>query len=636
MANLTKFTLLFLTIIALSKAQQSAQDLKETKNICYDGQDPSKWNMKTKLQKFAQGPCSPIVFVPGITGSKLNVEIDCKVLRETDKEAFNTCGWSACPGDRSLFGKKPKSEYRIWIAAPLDPMSIISVTQKTKNCFAALIKTEFDYSTGKMVYKPKPGVLVRPVGASPESNARDNGLCAFDGIQNTLKGLKNDNTPGYKIIREKLENMGYETGLTMQALPYDWRLISGMDGLATGYPAVLKQLRDLTGKKVTIFAHSMGNFRTAHMLWNMSQQEKDDLVHTYIAAAPPFIGANLDLIMLTCGSPDFKFGLGLGLDWKTFKKSVGTFPAVLHLLPYKTYQSQKNQPWMQKILARIAYEKGHSSDPVFSWMPPRTEVCYPNFPSASTCSSGLEVMDVYGTHPDQQTKITNSNFEEFLETFSFFKDINQALKSRDTRHETLPNLGVPMALLYNSRLGTVSEVNYKVDPAQYTSSKQNYCSAENGSFTAGTVGGDNVVPATSAATFGFKMAIEFEEGVPGAKPVKIIDLCSEVNVGTNPFDTTLPSGERVMTSNGYVGLPCVCSESNADNKFCDHNTMPRSPPIMEFVLDTVVTGKRSDLSAENQSKPASYFEDLVKNCRIFNDHAAGVAYEVEERQVVEE
>lgn len=639
MANITKFALLFIAILAFANAQDSTENLKETKNICYDGQDPSGWNMKTKLQKFAQGPCSPIVFVPGITGSKLNVEIDCEPLRANDPDTFKNCGWNGCKkSDVGPFQKlkKPNSEYRIWIPGPLDPMSIITPFQKAKNCFAGLVQTRFDYSTGKMVHVPQPGVTVRPVGGTPGSNTRASGLCAFDGIQNTLKGLDNKNTPAYKIIREKLENMGYETGLTMQALPYDWRLISGMDGLATGYPAVLRELKQLTNKKVTIFAHSMGNFRTAHMLWGMSQAEKDELIHTYIAAAPPFIGANLDLIMLTCGSPDFKFALGLGLDYKTFKKSVGTFASVLQLLPYETYETQKNTPWMKQIKRRIAYERGQSNDPVFSWMPPRTEVCYPKFPSNSKCTSGLEVMDHYGTFPDQKTRITNLNFEEFLEQYSFFDDIEHAIESRDMRHETLPNFGVPMALLYSSRLNTVSKVHFKVDPAEFTTSKQKYCSADNGGFTAETSGGDAVVPATSAATAGFKMAIDFEQGVAGAKPVKMIDLCSEVNVGTHPFDTVLPSGERVMTKNGYVGLPCVCSESNSDHKFCDHNTMPRSPPIMEFVLDTIITGERSDLTAQNQNRSAEFFEDLVSNCRIFNEHAAGVASKVEKPTVSQE
>lgn len=35
---------------------------------------------KTKLEAFIRGPCSPTIYMAGITGTALQVEIDCKTL----------------------------------------------------------------------------------------------------------------------------------------------------------------------------------------------------------------------------------------------------------------------------------------------------------------------------------------------------------------------------------------------------------------------------------------------------------------------------------------------------------------------------------------------------------------------------
>ena len=123
-------------------------------NICYGGKSPSTWNEKKKLQEFAKGPCSPAVLVSGIGASDLQIIIDCETLYKSDPGVFHTCGWTGCgPSD-----KRPEKEYQVWVSAPQSVMSILSPLEKNKNCFAAFMSSDYDYTKQSPAYKPKPGV----------------------------------------------------------------------------------------------------------------------------------------------------------------------------------------------------------------------------------------------------------------------------------------------------------------------------------------------------------------------------------------------------------------------------------------------------------------------------------------------
>ena len=52
--------------------------------------------LKKMMVEFAKGPCSPVLILPGVLGSRLMVEIDCKVMKKYNSKIFNQCGWNAC------------------------------------------------------------------------------------------------------------------------------------------------------------------------------------------------------------------------------------------------------------------------------------------------------------------------------------------------------------------------------------------------------------------------------------------------------------------------------------------------------------------------------------------------------------
>lgn len=51
-------------------------------NYCLGGKEIK--NINSKQKAFNNGPCSPIILVPGFLGTGLQVEIDCPVLLENN------------------------------------------------------------------------------------------------------------------------------------------------------------------------------------------------------------------------------------------------------------------------------------------------------------------------------------------------------------------------------------------------------------------------------------------------------------------------------------------------------------------------------------------------------------------------
>src|SRR5438105_1979976 len=61
-------------------------DLQAPAFECSQGSDPADMTAADYLAAFRSSDCSPAIFLPGITASKLHVEIDCPVLRLSHPE----------------------------------------------------------------------------------------------------------------------------------------------------------------------------------------------------------------------------------------------------------------------------------------------------------------------------------------------------------------------------------------------------------------------------------------------------------------------------------------------------------------------------------------------------------------------
>ena len=206
------------------------------------------------------------------------------------------------------------------------------------------------------------------------------------------------------------------------------------------------------------------------------------------------------------------------------------------MIPYATYETQKDTAWMKKVMQRIAYEEGKTEDPVWDWLPTKEERCFLDWPSNPNCRSGLYLFDNYGSDKNGK-KITNENLKTMLDELSWNPHSDYFWKGRESRFETLPNFGVDLTMVFSQMLGTELGYNFKVDPVDWVTNKKEFCTMKNGGFETIFKPGDTSVPSTSAMTPAMKFAEDFDNNVANAKPVKILEICSGVNSVDTPYDT---------------------------------------------------------------------------------------------------
>jgi hypothetical protein len=167
--------------------------LQDTKWVCTNGKDPNTLSKQQYIAEFSSGPCQPTVVVPGIAGSKLVAEIDCKTFKDNNKQAFKDCGWSTCTGFLT-----PKKEYQIWIPAAFSPMTIASVNQGDKRCFIAMMGFNADDVKNGGTLQPRKGLTIKPYGTSNGTKTKEEGLCGWEAIHNLGLGMTPaDDTKGF-------------------------------------------------------------------------------------------------------------------------------------------------------------------------------------------------------------------------------------------------------------------------------------------------------------------------------------------------------------------------------------------------------------------------------------------------------
>ena len=601
---------LSLSITAKGSQKRQSGDLQAFSNICTNGKTASNLPLKAYMTEFAAGPCSPIVLTPGIMGSVLNIEIDCAKLKASDPETFSNCGWSSCPGEsgHTLEGS-PSQEYQIWVPDPFSQMTLLNPTEKSKLCFGGLVQVVYDTSSGKAVPKDKLGVKISPKGFTKGSSGYAGSECGTTAIKDLVKGIIDpEATQYYRLIIDRLKDMGYLSGLTLQAMPYDFRMNSGIDNMSKNIGKVVKRLKAFNNKKVVIAAHSMGCTKSLYGLWNMNQADKDDSVALFLAMAPPFIGAGKPIDYLTCGASEYDI-FNFGLDFKSFKFSAGTFPSILELAPSLIYSKAANEPWMKQIKARISYELKQSNDPVFSWLPTRDQICYPNYED-KFCRSGLQDYEYFGTYLNY-SKITASTYRKWLDDHGYNKDSSSVWPILDTRFDTMPNPGVPTVVMFSQVLDTPGIFTFNDDPKKSSDANQ-FCSNKVRTFA--PFQGDSTVPSTSAITPAVKWAYEFLNKAANSKPVKIVDICSQLNIKADPYDSISKDGKKTMSKVEYQGLTCDCSEGK--DRHCDHVSILHLQQLVDFVSNTLITNDKTSVSSEVAAMNEAQLHAFQQTCQI--------------------
>lgn len=588
-------------------------ELGSSKYECTGGVNPSRLSHREYMEAFTKGPCAPVIMAPGIGGSVLQVIVDdCEAFRASNPTGFQNCGWKSCdPNDKH----SPNKEYRIWIPYLTSPMEIFRPGESNKVCWSAFVRMEYNMENGDLVPVKTPGLTLKAAYETPETYQLKTGKCGVNSIQNLFPHMINpEPTAYYSMMISKLEGMGYSAGLSLIGLPYDFRSGESEDDYTRSLIYALNQLNTMTGKKTIITAHSMGNMRTINALWTMSQEDKDKLIHSYLALAPSYLGSPMIFKNLVCGAKDFDFLFGLlGIDFKRFKESIGSFLSTFELAPSLIYSNAADEPWMKAIKQRIKYENGELDSPgEIDWIPKRDQVCYKDF-NQHKCRSGLYDFQKWGKYKDEV--LDNSNYRQWISDYSFFKNTQTLWKRfKKAFDSTLAHPGVKINLVYSGVLPTQMGYDYLRDPREYTN-KDDFCPDKDGvAYRYLYNVGDSTVPSTSATTPGYKWALEFKNKVgPAAKPIQFIELCSSYNSKTSPWDAKDSSGVKTFSTNGYIGLPCDCTQNKM--RHCDHGSMLFLPQLVNFFGETVQTGQSGPVPEAFSKMTDEQIEEYVGECQ---------------------
>jgi len=316
------------------------------KNYCVNGYNPQTTPAKLLLMEFAKGPCSPLMLVPGVTATRLVVNINCEELMVHEQKTFEQCGWNACSKQSYEFWKNvPDPEYALWIPSVMSPLSIFTLSEKSNLCFASLIKPHYklDKPVNEM-FEPRKGIKITFTGFS--SRTKQESMCGGNAIQNLLPiSVQTNESLGFAPLLHALEYIGYTNGLTMQALPYNFYYSYRNNEFIINFSKNLERLNTLTGKKVTIVAHSMGNINVLYNLKKMSQEEKKKRIFNWLSIGAPFLGSPKSQKTLISGSDEYISLNGyFGFHFKAFILTTSNQMSLYELAaydPFKIYEGQR-------------------------------------------------------------------------------------------------------------------------------------------------------------------------------------------------------------------------------------------------------------------------------------------------------
>ena len=522
------------------------------------------------IDAFNAGSCSPTILLPGLVGSKLVVRIDCPTLLLKNPKLFNTCGWTKCyinnvfdylrPSSTQL--QIPQEEYKIWIPSGLDffaffnPLTMTFKTNKRK-CIQGILGLKHWHDGDKLVFEDQPGVKILPYGETRKT-LKDSD-CGIQSVSNMLgKDLLALSTEQFDNFFKNLEFLGYKSGLTMQAIPYDWRRMYQDNGVSEKWDRVIQDMVDLTGKRVSVVAHSMGNLNVYHNLLRMTQEEKDTKINRWFSLAPPFLGAPMALqvpfaVNIFALSP---------VSLQNILRMTSLLPSIYQLAPKATWKHFKGTKWMKRLENRILHDmvkmntpknpEDKKEDSPLDMFPPFEESCGKPFSGRASkrCDLGIREFVEFGSIADKQ--ITIYNIPEMLKGESSYDHAGNLFNEvQDSRFDKLQNPGVQVNILYANHIQSESGFIFR----KHTT----HASEAEGADELLTAPGDGIVPTTSSVFPGIKWANDFieqqksylfsEKNSTKVYPVNIVEVC-----GTNRQRDKVEEKE-----NTYIGLECNCS-----------------------------------------------------------------------------
>ena len=467
-------------------------------------------------------------------------------------------------------------------------MSIVQPSDNKRACFTALIGNDLAELAKSGTLKPLKGIEIFPMGLSPDTKTKATSDCGMEAIINLIPTLiQFSGYSQYRDLVSVLKNAGYKSGINLQALPYDWRLDYKENPLNTQFKKVIKEMSENTGKKVLIVAHSFGNLQVANNLWNMTQDDKDKYIARYIALAPPYLGSTQLVSGMIGYADNYMFNLyvtEIGITPKMFRDGVSTSKGVYNLMPTNTWNVNSNTDWLKAIKGRIQAEQNKTNQPLGTIMdifPQPTAICNTGFKRRDAyCRFGLADLSKIGSINGES--INYSNMGAMLDKYGIgYKMSSLWEQTRDSRFDTLDNLGVQVNIVFGATIGTSLTFDFKTDPREKTKDFKVATPTWVNSY------GDSSVQTASALIPGIKWADDFNKNQTKYKPVNFIEICAEYNRRNSVFE---PNTNKV-TKNAYFGIACQCKGTQTfptDGTECDHVKLVSDSKTVEFIMNSAI------------------------------------------------
>lgn len=275
--------------------------------------------------------------------TKLMIRINCTELQKHHPDIFKNCGWTRCVSKFfGMVGSVPEEEYTLWVGVNLmfTPMVKHGLDRR---CFGDLVSPFYDKSANK--FQPIRGTNVTWFGNTTATrNYSDCGINAITNLAGFSKFVKGKcDVKGMLRLINSLKVMGYQSGVTMQAVPYDWRPSLQDSDTPGRIVNAIRHLHKVTGKKVVVVAHSLGGLHALHALsYFMDKTEKDKLVRELFTIGTSFGGSASAIRMIVSGQSNlfdlkllnlFTLGIaGRGINFYAQTKIASTAGFVMDTL----------------------------------------------------------------------------------------------------------------------------------------------------------------------------------------------------------------------------------------------------------------------------------------------------------------
>lgn len=575
--------------------------------------------LKARLEEFKAGPCSPVALVPGIMGTKLVVTIDCETLKNFAGQRFLDCGWNSCYG----IGFSPDKEYLLWISLTTLLIPITRPAQE-RRCFGDLMEMRLHYTRSKLDGLSNfPGINVTWYGNTVRSAAESKcGLAAVMNLngEESVLGLQSSQCAldGYGTMAGQLQAMGYESGLTMQAIPYDYRVGVNAGNTTQQIPAALCNLFAITGKKAVLITHSLGSLHSLSALGlSMSEADRDLCVRHYLPIGPPWMGVTSAIRNALSGDPSYftenkdNDYFSTGINQYQQVKFVRTSGGAIDLFLRDTFTLDAKEDWLAEAKNRIKWEKTGTKPPgkALEWFPPPEANCYDEqYSYRPGCRMGLHdfekefVFDIQG----EKYYANPGNYSAMFARYSAQKELADpvpesemimdlfAVENEEGRSlATLPEPGVPVTVIFTSYYETQLVYEFEQDLSPF---------ADNHTFaypkSIKSTSGDTSVPSFSVL---MPVSRWISLGNRG-KSVKAVELCGQHG----------PFGKH------YDSLPCQCVQNQFANQIvCSHACMISDPHVVEYAVRMLTNGGpgySDDQPARALDLTENDLRDIKGNC----------------------